>query len=62
MLIDREHSDREARKLSRRLQQARLRERACIEDIDYRQARGLDKALMRRLTTSDWVNKHQNIW
>jgi DNA replication protein DnaC len=61
MLIDREHSDREARKLSRRLQQARLRERACIEDIDYRHARGLDKALIRRLTTGDWVNKHQNI-
>jgi DNA replication protein DnaC len=61
MLIDREHSDREARKLSRRLQQARLRERACIEDIDYRHARGLDKSLIRRLITSDWVHKHQNI-
>lgn len=40
MLVDTEHADREARRLTRRLQQAKLRERACIEDIDYRPARG----------------------
>jgi DNA replication protein DnaC len=61
MLVDREFRDREDRKLTRRLQQARLREQACIEDIDYRHARGLDKALIRRLATGGWVKKHQNI-
>lgn len=61
MLIDREWADREARKLTRRLQHARLRERACIEDIDYKHARGLDKALVRRLATCEWVGKHNNV-
>lgn len=61
MLIDTEHADREARKLTRRLQQAKLREKASLEDIDYRHARGLDKALVRRLATCKWVDKHQNI-
>lgn len=61
MLVDREYRDREDRKLTRRLQQARLRERACVEDVDYRHARGLDQALMRRLTTCTWLNKQQNV-
>lgn len=61
MLVDREHADREARKLTRRLQHAKLRERACLEDLDYRHHRGLDKALVRRLASCDWIDKHQNI-
>ena len=61
MLVDTEHADREARKLTRRLQQAKLRQKACLEDIDYRHARGLDKATVRRLATCQWVDKHQNV-
>jgi len=61
LLIDQEHTDRESRKLTRRLQQAHLRDKACIEDIDYRQTRGLDKSVMRRLATCDWIAKHQNV-
>ena len=61
MLVDREYNDRESRKLTRRLQQARLREKACIEDIDYRHPRGLDKGVISRLSTCQWVAKHQNV-
>lgn len=61
LLIDHEHTDRESRKLTRRLQQAHLRDKACIEDIDYRQTRSLDKGVIRRLATCDWINKHQNV-
>ncbi|MDD9936044.1 MAG: IS21-like element helper ATPase IstB [Myxococcales bacterium] len=61
MLVDTEHADRESRKLTRRLQQAKLREKACLEDIDYSHARKLDKALVRRLATCKWVDKHQNV-
>lgn len=61
MLVDAEHADREARKLTRRLQQAKLREQACFEDLDYQHFRGLDKVTMRRLATGKWVSKHQNI-
>jgi len=61
MLVDREHAERESRRLTRRLQQAHLRHKACLEDIDYRKARGLDKAAVRRLGTCQWVGKHQNV-
>jgi len=61
LLVDREFRDREDRRLTRRLQQAKLRESACVEDIDYRHARGLDKTLVRRLSSCTWIGKHQNV-
>lgn len=62
MLVDREWTDREARRLTRRLQQAKLRDKtATIEDIDYRHPRGLDRSVIQRLSTCQWVEKHQNV-
>src|ERR1043166_1693370 len=46
LLVDREITERENRRLTTRLRQAKLRQTACIEDIDYRHPRGLGKALM----------------
>lgn len=61
LLVDREWTEREGRRLTRRLQHAKLREQACIEDLDYRHTRGLDRALMQRLATCEWITKHQNL-
>lgn len=61
LLVDREWTDREQRRLTRRLQQAKLRELACIEDLDYRHPRGLDRKLMQRLATCQWIDKSQNV-
>jgi len=61
MLVDREHTDRESRKLTRRLQQAKLRQKACIEDIDYRHHRGLDKPTLSRLASGQWIHKRRNV-
>lgn len=62
LLVDREWTEREARSLTRRLQIARLREKtACVEDIDYRHPRGLDRSVMRRLAAGQWIAKHQNV-
>jgi DNA replication protein DnaC len=61
MLVDREWTERETRKLTRRLQQAKLREQACIEDVDFRHRRGLDRGQMKRLATCEWVRRGQNI-
>jgi len=61
LLVDREITERESRRLTTRLRQAKLRQTACIEDIDYRHPRGLDKALMARLTTCQWVREHLNV-
>jgi predicted acylesterase/phospholipase RssA len=36
---------------------------ACVEEIDYRTARGLDKSVIRSLTQeSAWVGTHENIF
>ncbi len=61
LIVDREWTDRQARRLTRRLQTAKLREQACLEDIDYRHSRGLDRTLMQRLATSRWLTEHQNV-
>ena len=61
LLVDRELTERETRRLTTRLRQAKLRQTACIEDIDYRHPRGLDKALMARLATCQWVRERHNV-
>ena len=61
LLVDRELTERDNRRLTTRLRQAKLRQTACIEDIDYRHPRGLDKAVMARLTTCQWVREHHNV-
>jgi DNA replication protein DnaC len=61
LLVDRELTERENRRLITRLRQAKLRQTACIEDIDYRHPRGLDKALMARLATCQWVRERHNV-
>jgi len=45
LLVDQQWSWRENQALERRLKVAKLRGPACMEDIDYRAARGLDKGV-----------------
>ena len=47
MLIDRQWNWRENRALDRRLRNGRLNGPACVEDIDYRTPRGLDRQMVR---------------
>ena len=63
LLIDRQWDWRQNRALERRLRNARLQGPACVEDIDYRTQRGLDRAVVRSLTQqSAWVEAHQNLF
>lgn len=63
LLLDRQWSWRQNRALERRLRQGRLQGPACIEDIDFRTPRGLDRQLVRSLTTeSAWVREHQHLF
>ena len=63
LLIDRQWNWRESRALERRLRNGRLQGPACIEDIDYRTSRGLDRQLVRSLTQeSAWVREHQSLF
>jgi DNA replication protein DnaC len=61
LLVDREMTARSDRRLTTRLRQAKLRLSASLEDIDYRHPRGLDKAVMARLATCQWVREHHNV-
>jgi DNA replication protein DnaC len=61
IFVDREWTDRQDRRLTNRLKGAKLREPACLEDVDYRHPRGLDRSVMQRLTTCQWVKKHEAV-
>ena len=61
LLVDREVTEREDRRLTTRLRQAKLKQNACIEDIDFKQSRGLDKSLILDLAQCQWIKKHLNL-
>jgi DNA replication protein DnaC len=63
LLVDQQWSWRENQALGRRLRVAKLKGPACVEDIDFRAARGLDKSVIRDLTKdSGWVRNHENLF
>ena len=61
MLVDREVAQREAKRLIARLRFAKLRHPASVEDIDFRTPRGLERSVIMGLSSSHWVDAHQNI-
>jgi DNA replication protein DnaC len=61
LLVDREMTYRDNRRMTSRLRRARLRHIACLEDIDYRHPRGLDKTLITSMATCHWIKDHLNV-
>jgi len=61
MLVDREWSDRDNRRLARRIKEAKLAIEASLEDVVCDSSRGLDKAVVRQLATCAWVRAKQNV-
>jgi DNA replication protein DnaC len=61
LLLDREATSRENKRLGRRLTQARLRQNAVVEDTDFRTPRGLDRALFLKLADCDWIRQSQHL-
>ena len=61
LLLDREVTARDNKRLGRRLRQARLRQNAVVEDTDFRTPRGLDRALFQKLAGCDWI-RHSQHW
>jgi DNA replication protein DnaC len=60
LLVDREMTDREDRRLKARLRKAKLRQQACVEDVDFRHPRKLDKPLFMNLAGCRWLKEHNN--
>lgn len=61
ILLDREMAVRQTRAMNTRLRKARLRQDGCIEDINFRHPRGLDKSLVMRLAGCEWIKEHNNL-
>ena len=61
LLVDREILHRENKRLERLLRGAKLRVNACIEDINYRHPRGLDRSRMASLASCDWISRQLNL-
>ena len=60
IMADREAAERDTKRLAARLKFAALRQDACVEDIDLRTPRGIDRALLARLVAGDWIDRHHN--
>lgn len=59
LLVDREVALRKDRRQTQLLRQAKLRLQACVEDLDFRSPRGLDRSVVLRLATCEWIRNHQ---
>lgn len=60
LLVDREVTERQNAQMARRLKSARLRQDACIEDIDFRYPRGLDRSLLLSMASCQWIKSRDN--
>jgi DNA replication protein DnaC len=61
LLLDREVTARDNKRVGRRLRQARLRQSAVVEDTNFRAARGLDRGLFQKLAGCDWIRHSQHL-
>jgi DNA replication protein DnaC len=61
LLVDLEHGAREQKRCNARLRTAKLRQPACVEDINYRTKRNLDRAVVQDLITCRWIRAGRNV-
>ncbi|WP_449246789.1 IS21-like element helper ATPase IstB [Desulfarculus baarsii] len=61
LLVDKEYLLRDNRRLTKKLQEARLKVRAQIEDVDFQSPRGLDKKHFLELASGNWLTRKHNL-
>ena len=61
ILVDRQWTWKQNNRLQHLLKNAKLKLQACVEDIDYKTPRGIDKSMILTLLSCDWIRKHQNL-
>lgn len=61
LLVQDEKAYRENQRLKRLLKNARLRQQAAVEDIDYRHPRGLTRQVLLELGNAQWITAHRNV-
>jgi len=60
-LVQAEWDDRYNKRMERLVTKAKFRYQATMEQIDYVTKRNLDKVLMLRLSSCEWINRKQNV-
>ena len=60
LLVDHLWTWKEDRRMKRLLNNAKLKINACIEDIDFKSPRGIDKSVVLSLSSCDWIKRAQN--
>lgn len=62
LLVDREATFRDNKRFSTKLRNAQLRQAASLENIDYQHPRNLDRSLIQRLASCDWLKQNHNLF
>lgn len=60
-LVDAEYDDKYNRKLSRLIKNAGFKQQVSLEHIDYHHPRNIDRNLILRLQSCDWINKGRDL-
>jgi DNA replication protein DnaC len=61
LLVDREVLARGNRRVQNLLRSAKLRQQACVENLDYQHSRNLNKSQFVSLVTCDFIRQHHNL-
>lgn len=61
LLVQDEKTYRDNKRLNRLLSNAKLRQQAAIEDIDYKHPRGLNKQILLEISNSEWIGASRNV-
>src|SRR5438067_405874 len=61
LLVDLQHSAMLNAALAQRLKRAGMRQSACLENLDLRTPRNLDRATMTALAGGQWIRQHLNV-
>lgn len=61
LLVDREVDYRENKRLARLLKEAKLKQQACVEDVNFRHPRNLDRSVLLSLADCRWIRQHHNL-
>jgi len=61
LLVDREIDYRENKRLARLLKEAKLKQQACVEDVNFRHPRNLDRSAFLSLADCRWIRQHHNL-
>ena len=61
LLLQHEVADRDSQRLHQRLRWAKLGQNACVEDLDTRAPRNIDRSLLTKLLSLAWILEHLNL-